>query len=110
MDSRFPQSKINVLALGTIFPNNVQPNLGVFSGLALTSLSQLAGVRVVAPVPWFPGLGVVSGRERRLWAIPRTSRYQNLEVTHPRQFRTPGFMRHLHPVCMLRPCGGTSTS
>jgi glycosyltransferase involved in cell wall biosynthesis len=94
--------KINVLGLGTIFPNEKQPNLGVFSALAFDALSEFASVRYVAPVPWFPGFGLLSRRERSLSRIPPKSQWGRVPVTHPRLFRTPGCLRFLHPRFYVR--------
>ena len=48
---------LKILAYSSLFPNIAQPRHGIFLEHRLAHLSCLPGVqvRVVAPVPWFPG-------------------------------------------------------
>ena len=76
---------LRILTLTTLFPNEVQPNHGIF---VLNRLSHLVASRavsatVVAPVPWVPALAR-RGRHGRLRAVPPTERVAGLEVLHPR--------------------------
>lgn len=87
---------LRVLAVNSLFPNDVQPYWGIFNACALRYLSRIAQVRVVSPVKWFPGLAWASASERRLSKIPREADYFGMPVTYPRFFRTPGFGRRWH--------------
>jgi glycosyltransferase involved in cell wall biosynthesis len=85
-----------VLAINSLFPNAMQPYWGIFNACALEYLSSMANVQVVAPVKWFPGLGLASAHERKLSKIPAKCDHHGIPVTHPRYFRTPGFGRQWH--------------
>jgi len=88
--------RLRVLAITSLFPSEVQPYWGIFNALALESLSELADVRVISPVKWFPGMSLLSKAERRLARIPLRNNHRGIPVTYPRFFRTPGFGRGWH--------------
>ncbi len=87
---------LRILVVTSVFPNAVHPEWGIFNGHAVRHLAEVARVRVVSPVKWFPGLGWASRRERALAAIPKFTEYHGIKVTHPRYFRTPGFGHSWH--------------
>ncbi|HYG78533.1 MAG TPA: glycosyltransferase family 4 protein [Planctomycetota bacterium] len=89
-------TRLRVLAVNSLFPNDVQPYWGIFNACALEYLSELADVRVISPVKWCPGLGWALASERKLAKIPARAEYKGIPVTYPRFFRTPGFGRSWH--------------
>lgn len=93
-----------------IFPNSVQPTYGVFVRERMFRVAQTLPVTVVAPVPWFPGQGLL-----RRWrpyyrpAVPYHEVQQGIEVYHPRFLSIPrwlkftdGFFEALSSLALLR--------
>ena len=79
---------LNILTLTSLFPNNVNPVLGVFIKERVRYLAKLHNLRVVAPVPYFPRI-----KFHRRWyehsRVKYRERIAGLEVCHPRYFITP---------------------
>jgi len=93
---------MNVLVFTSLFPNNVQPNLGIFIAERIARVARLPGVavKVVAPVPWYPPL--LSGWRSRYRRVLAAETVRGLEVLHPRYAMIPKVgMRH-HGAMMLR--------
>jgi teichuronic acid biosynthesis glycosyltransferase TuaC len=84
---------MRALVLSSVFPNAVQPTLGVFVQERLRRVAERCDVRVVAPVTWFPLNGLIRGRH--LDAIPATESQHGLEVLHPRFFCVPRYLKWL---------------
>jgi glycosyltransferase involved in cell wall biosynthesis len=93
---------MNVLVFTSLFPNNVQPNLGIFIAERIARVAQLpgVGVKVVAPVPWYPPL--LPGWRSRYRSVLSAETVRGLDVLHPRYAMIPKVgMRH-HGAMMLR--------
>jgi len=87
---------VRVLVLASVFPNPRQPNLGVFIRERVRRVAERCEVVVVAPVPWFPGDGVVRGA---LWGgIPAVESQEGLTVHHPRFLSVPRYFKSLDGV------------
>jgi glycosyltransferase involved in cell wall biosynthesis len=82
---------MRVVAVTNLFPNATDPLFCPFNRQQFAALSRLCDVDVVAPIPWFPGAGVVERRSRagRLRAAPRRDRIDGLDVSHPRYLHVP---------------------
>ncbi len=90
---------LKVLAISNLFPNQFEPrrglfNLNQFNALAATGVD----VKVVAPVPAFPGMGLAprlasSGRAAR---VPHTDEIGGLPVWYPRYPYLPLVGREFH--------------
>jgi teichuronic acid biosynthesis glycosyltransferase TuaC len=80
---------MNVLVFTGLFPNNIFPHQGIFIKERMRVFSQLDGVsvRVVAPVPYYPPIGL--GRRSKYSQVAKTEIIDGLEVTHPRYLMTP---------------------
>lgn len=80
---------MKVLVFTSLFPNNIQPNHGVFVKERMASFSRLNGskVKVVAPVPYFPPLKIGT-RWSYSQVLPQET-IEGLPVYHPRYFMTP---------------------
>jgi teichuronic acid biosynthesis glycosyltransferase TuaC len=82
---------LRLLTFSTLYPNDQQPNHGIFVENRLRHLVASGEVRsaVVAPVPWFPSGAAMFGA----WAThARTARCESrhcLEVYHPRYLAIP---------------------
>ena len=84
---------MNILTFTGLFPNQVQPNHGIFVYQRLAHLAKRPGisVRVVAPVPYFPGWPPLP-RWRHFAQVPQKERVGELEVAHPRYLLLPHSM------------------
>jgi teichuronic acid biosynthesis glycosyltransferase TuaC len=80
---------MNVLVFTSLYPNNVWPHHGVFVKERMTSFAKLdnARIKVVAPVPYFPKLGL--GWRRQYSQVARKERRNCIDVYHPRYLMTP---------------------
>ena len=84
---------MRALVLSSVFPNPVQPTLGVFVRERLRRVAKRCDVRVVAPVTWFPLNGQIRGHH--LEEIPAEEMQHGLEVLHPRFFCIPRYLKWL---------------
>jgi glycosyltransferase involved in cell wall biosynthesis len=77
-----------------VFPNQAQPTYGVFVRERLFRVAASLPVTVVAPVPWFPGEGLIR-RWRRHYRprVPDREVQQGIEVYHPRFLSIPHFFK-----------------
>jgi len=84
---------VKILVCTTLFPNPQEPNKGTFLAQRVRHLAALPEVelRIVAPVPWFPDLGVLRRFERwhRFARVPREEHHEGIPVLHPRFLVTP---------------------
>ena len=90
-----PQSSRPALVVFThVFPNQAQPTYGVFVRERLFRVAEHLPVTVVAPVPWFPGEGLI-----RRWRphyrppVPYHEVQQGIDVYHPRFLSIPRFLK-----------------
>ncbi len=80
-----------VLVLTKVFPNAQEPLAAAFNRQQFRCLLSHCDVEVVAPVPWFPGAGLVGGRSGagKLHDLPDFEWIEGLFVRHPRVFHLP---------------------
>src|SRR5438552_15247238 len=83
---------MRILVIATLFPNRAQPLHALFVGRRVRALARIADVRIVSPIPWFPGAGVL-GRYRYRGAVPTSARVGDLDVVYPRFFSVPGVLK-----------------
>lgn len=99
---------MNTLVFTSLYPNNVWPNQGVFVKERMTAFAKRAGchVKVVAPVPYYPPVGLGS---RRLFSqVALQEIIDGRDVYHPRYLMTPkvgmvayGVLMYLSTVKMI---------
>lgn len=74
---------MDILVITNLFPNNINPYLGIFVKERVKYLAKYFNIQVVAPVPWFPK---VNGFEQ--WSdfsrIYNYEKIDNINVFHPR--------------------------
>ena len=87
---------MRILTITTLFPNHLQPNLGVFIKHRIVALSKLADVRVIAPIPWVPAFAGFTEKARLFQQINNEEIIDGIKVYHPRYFVTPRFGRNLY--------------
>ncbi len=83
-----------VVVFTRVYPNTAQPTFGVFVEERMRRVAASLPVVVVAPVPWFPGDGLV--RRWRPWYRPRVPYKEEragIAVYHPRFLCVPGFLK-----------------
>jgi teichuronic acid biosynthesis glycosyltransferase TuaC len=91
MDSTL-SSRLRVLHLSRNFPNPVFPRLGLWTERLVRSCLPFCDVKVVAPVPYCPPLGL--GQFRHFREIEPHAYERGLEVFHPRFITGPGTSWH----------------
>ncbi|WP_437301808.1 glycosyltransferase family 4 protein [Sorangium sp. So ce388] len=79
---------MRVLLVTKIFPNAVHPDEAPYNRRQFAALSRYCDVRVLATIPWFPGMGRLSK-----WPVgssaPREEVIDGLPVRHPRYLYVP---------------------
>jgi len=77
---------LHLLTFSTLFPNNQQPNHGIFVENRLRHLlaSGEASSEVVAPVPYFPSTARLFGAWSRFAGVARRESRHGVTVHHPR--------------------------
>ncbi|MBK5930561.1 glycosyl transferase family 1 [Halochromatium salexigens] len=77
-----------------VFPNQAQPTYGVFVRERLFRVAESLPVTVVAPVPWFPGEGLIRRwRPQYRPPVPYHEVQQGIDVYHPRFLSIPRFLK-----------------
>jgi len=84
---------MKVLVMTTVYPNEKQPNLGVFIRERINRVATLCEIKVLAPIPYFPLVGLF--KKKYSYSIPKIEYQQGIEVHHPRFFVIPGIMKFL---------------
>jgi teichuronic acid biosynthesis glycosyltransferase TuaC len=95
---------LRALVFSTLYPNQAQPNHGVFVENRLRHTLAEGGIEatVLAPVPWFPLTHRAFGRYAAFARVPRVETRHGLTVLHPRfpvipkfgSRYTPDFLYH----------------
>jgi len=91
---------IRILTFSTLYPNEAQPNHGVFVENRLCHLVASGAVEavVVAPVPYFPSSSRAFGRWSVYARIPKVERRNGLTIHHPRYPVVPKIGMNLAPA------------
>lgn len=92
---------MKVLLITNLFPNNMEPNRGIFVKQSAARLAKLCELTVVAPVNWFPPClkrpkGMAGMRE-----IAREETIDGIRVLHPRWFSLPVITRLFNGFLMF---------
>ncbi|MGZ5927283.1 MAG: glycosyltransferase family 4 protein [Rhizomicrobium sp.] len=95
---------MRVLVFSTLYPNQAQPNHGVFVENRLRHTLAQGGIEatVLAPVPWFPFRHPRFGRYATYAAVPRLETRHGLEIHHPRYPVIPKIGSRFTPVFLYR--------
>lgn len=91
---------LTIVLYSSLYPNSVKPGHGIFVETRLLQLLKIPNIRakVIAPVPWFPGLAYVSKEHARWSRVPRVEMWNGVEVFHPRYLHIPKFGMSLAPL------------
>jgi len=80
---------MKILLITNLFPNNKEPNRGIFIKQEVAELAKLCEIKVIAPVPWFP-LSIPVFRKWSLNAqIVSKETIAGIETYHPKWFMIP---------------------
>lgn len=79
---------MKVLVFTSLFPNNVEPNKGVFIKERMVNVAKLCEVKVIAPVPYFPPIKIFK-RWYPFFQVKKKEVIEGLEVFRPRFFIVP---------------------
>jgi len=88
---------MKILTISTMFPNNVQPNFGIFVKHRLAALSRLCQLKVISPIPYCPLVGRMKRYQYRTQVAGRMD-IDGLEVHYPRFFSFPMILKPLDAV------------
>jgi teichuronic acid biosynthesis glycosyltransferase TuaC len=86
------EKRLKVLALSYLFPNRNKPDHGIFVLNRLKALSKYVDIKVINPIPWFPGQNLFDRYKHRS-DIPLQDIIGGLDVYHPRFFSVPKFLK-----------------
>ncbi len=92
--------KPRILVYTTLFPNSVQPVHGNFVLERLRYLIPFVDMSVVAPIPYFPQLNIHK-RWFNLASVPRSERFSDFQVSHPRYVIFPKMGMSTHGISMF---------
>ncbi len=95
---------LHVLVFSTLYPNQAQPNHGIFVENRLRHTLAQGGIEatVLAPVPWFPFRNPAFGRYAHYAGVPRQEIRHGLTVYHPRYPVIPKIGSRLTPAFLYR--------
>lgn len=92
---------MKILTVTSLYPNEVQPNHGIF---VENRLRRIVGgaieARVLAPVPWFPFTAGAFGRYADFARVPREEARCGIRVSHPRFPSIPKVGMSVAPLLM----------
>jgi len=93
---------LKVLTFSTLYPNEIEPQHGVFTETILRHqlAARTAVSVVVAPVPWFPFTGKCFGRYGRYARVPREENRNGICILHPRYLNLPRIGMAIAPFTM----------
>ena len=84
---------MKILVFTTVYPNEKQPNLGVFVRMRMSRVAKRCEIKVLSPVPYFPFAGLL--KDKYWQRISRIEYQEGVEVYHPKFFLIPGVMKFL---------------
>lgn len=89
-------SKPKILVFTTVYPNVAQPNFGLFVRARMSRVGAELPMVVVAPVAWFPLLGLLRLIKPEFRPpVPKFEIQDGIEVYHPRFFSIPRYLKFL---------------
>jgi teichuronic acid biosynthesis glycosyltransferase TuaC len=99
---------MKLLTFSTLFPNQRQPNHGIFVETRLRNLVASGQVtsRVVAPVPWFPSASPRFGQYALYPGVPAREERHGLDVRHPRYLTVPKVGMNIAPLLLMQGAKG----
>ena len=90
------EKRLKVLIITNAFPNNKEPNRGIFVKQSTIELANLCDVQVIAPVPWFPFKGRVFSKWSCSAEILDKEEINGIKIHHPRWLVIPKVLRSMY--------------
>jgi glycosyltransferase involved in cell wall biosynthesis len=89
---------MNVLCITNLFPNKYEPNRGMFNFQLFMALAKLVNMRIIAPIPYYPGMSLLPGFTHfgRVKGAVDMENLNNIKVYHPRYFSLPKIGRSFY--------------
>jgi len=96
---------LRVLTFTSLYPNRVDPLLGIFIHERVSHFAQRPGneVQVIAPVPFFPSW-LHKTKWQKFGQVPRKEESEGLHVYHPRYPLAPGISMPIHGLLVYLAC------
>jgi glycosyltransferase involved in cell wall biosynthesis len=93
---------VRLLTFTTLFPNQAQPNHGIFVENRLRHTLALGGIEttVLAPVPYFPWKAAIFGSYARYARVPAEEQRHGTRILHPRYLVLPKIGSALTPYTL----------
>ena len=85
---------MKLLVISYLFPNCITPESGIFVLNRIKAVSKYCDIRVINPVPWFPGCSKFE-RYKNFNLIPEREKIAGIDVYHPRYFIIPKYCKYL---------------
>lgn len=90
-----------LIVFSSLFPNDAQPNAGLFVRERMFRVGKRLPLVVVSPKPWFPGQGLIRLFRPHYRPLPAQKETQaGFEVIFPRFLAIPGMLRSLDSLFM----------
>ncbi|VAX05407.1 group 1 glycosyl transferase [hydrothermal vent metagenome] len=95
---------IKTLLFSSLFPNNAQPQHGIFVENRLRHLLETEEIetKVLAPVPWFPFKAAMFGKYAKFACVPQQEQRNAIDIMHPRYFLLPKIGMNTAPEAIYR--------
>lgn len=91
----------HLIVFSSLFPNDAQPNAGLFVRERMFRVGKRLPLVVVSPKPWFPGQGLIRLFRPHYRPLPAQKETQaGFEVIFPRFLAIPGMLRSLDSLFM----------
>lgn len=92
-----PSKRIGVLALSFLYPNQSDPDYGVFVRNRLRALHRLCDVTVIAPIQWYPVVSFFMELNAKS-KVPFHTATDGFSVYHPRFATIPRFLKFVEAI------------
>ena len=91
---------MKILVITHIYPNNLEPMGGIFNRYQIEFLSKHCEIKVIAPLPWYPGASFFPKRAEfpNAGKVLKEEIINGIEVKHPLYFVIPIIGRFLHGI------------
>lgn len=85
--------RLNILALSHLFPNDAQPNYGIFVLNRLRAVGSFCNIKVIAPIKRYPFVDSIIRRRFSEMSISLRERIDDIDIYHPSFFVIPRYLK-----------------
>lgn len=85
--------RLNILALSHLFPNNTQPNYGIFVLNRLRAVGNFCNIKVIAPIKRYPFIDSFIRKQPSEISISRREQVDEIDIYHPIFFVVPRYLK-----------------